>query len=156
MLDTTNGQTKKIKNLSHPNRITLGKVVVHRHKVTPLATQRIGVERQCRGECLSFTGAHLRDLSAMKHKSSDKLHIEMSLTKRATPSFADNRKRLVHKIVDYFSCGESILEFSRLCLELFIAQSEQPAFKCVNFFYLLPKLRQEFLVWITKEDLQNL
>jgi hypothetical protein len=48
---------------THPLRVTLGEVIIHRHDVDTIAGEGIEEDRECSHEGLTFTRSHFCDLA---------------------------------------------------------------------------------------------
>ncbi len=81
-------------NIPHPTGVKLGEVIVDRDYVCTFTTDGIQVRRQRSNQRLPFTGAHLCDLALVKNDSTDQLHVERSLTVRASRSLSNRGKCL--------------------------------------------------------------
>ena len=77
-LEDANGHAEAIVERSHPDRVTLYKVVVCSDKVDTFASDRVEVrpKRGCKG--FSFAGTQLGDSSIVLHHATDKLDIEVA------------------------------------------------------------------------------
>ncbi len=76
ILDAPDRQAEVPVQVTHPCRVALGQVVVHRHELDVFARQRVQVERQGRHQRLAFARLHLGDLALVQDDAAQKLHVE--------------------------------------------------------------------------------
>ena len=100
--DHAHRQSQKAVQLSHPLRVALGQVVVHRHHVHAASGQRIQIHRQGRHQRLAFARLHLGDAPAVQHHAADQLHVEVAHVQRPPSRLAHHRKRLFQQCVQHF------------------------------------------------------
>ena len=60
---------------THPLRVTLGQIVVHRHHVYTVTREGIQEYRQGSHERLTLTSGHLGDFSLMQYDTTEQLHV---------------------------------------------------------------------------------
>ena len=70
-------QSVKLKECSHPFRVTFGQVIVDRDDVNSFAGQCIQVNGQCGHEGFPLPGSHLGNLSLVENDPTDQLAIIM-------------------------------------------------------------------------------
>ena len=76
ILNAADGESKVLVEMSHPRRVALGEVVVHRDELHVLASKRIQVERHRRHQRLAFARLHLGNLALMEDNAADELDVE--------------------------------------------------------------------------------
>ena len=98
--DHANGEPHKGEDRTHPARVATGEVVVDGHHVYAAATNSVngGTERPY--ERLSFTRAHLRDLSLMQHDGAKNLLVVRAHTSGAARCFTRSRENLRQLFVE--------------------------------------------------------
>ena len=62
---------------THPFRVTLGKVVIHRYHMYAVTCQGIEEHRACSHQCLTLTCRHLGNLTLMQHRATEELYVIM-------------------------------------------------------------------------------
>ena len=87
--DAADFKTEESVHATHPLRVTLGEVVVHRDDVDAVASDRIQVSRQRGDESLSFTGAHLSDVAEVHRSTTHDLDVVVALAQYATRCLTD-------------------------------------------------------------------
>ena len=110
MDDQSDRKAEEMIEFAHFFTVAAGQIIVDRDHMNALAGQRIEIYRQCRDQCLSFTGAHLRNPSLMQAHTADQLHIEMAHAKHAARALAHDRKRLRQQIIERLPCGKTLLK----------------------------------------------
>ena len=103
-------------NLSHPFRITVGKIVINRYHMNPTSRKRIKICGKSCNEGLTFTCFHLRDTSLMKDDTADKLHAVMFHIKN-TPC------RLSYRCI---CLGQKIVKALSVCITLLVLYRKRP------------------------------
>ena len=98
MNNDADGQAEEFIDSSHPLRITLGQVVVHRHEMDAPACERIEIQGERGSQGLALTGLHLGDLSFVKHDSTDELNIEVPHAEHAHRGLANHGEGLRKQI----------------------------------------------------------
>ena len=78
VLNNADGESEESVELSHPLRIALGEVVVHRDDMDAASGEGVQVNGERADECLALAGGHFCDTAAMQHHAADELHIEMN------------------------------------------------------------------------------
>ncbi len=96
--------------------------------------ERIQICRKCRDECFSFSSAHLRNISIVKNRSSDELHIEMSLSECTLRCLSHEGESL----------RQNLIENSILCSD--ISASTRGTSRCGDFRFELCGLRLELSI----------
>ena len=112
--DQTHLQAQETVDLSHPLRVTLGKVVVDRDNVHAFSCQGIEIGRQNGNQRLALAGLHLRDAPLMKHDAANELHAIGPHAQNTVGSFTADRKSLWQKLVQRFAGLIASLKFLRL------------------------------------------
>ena len=75
LVNTIHRQSVEHIQWTHPLRVTLGKVIVHRHHVHTLVRHRVQEHRQRRYQGLTFTRRHLGYLALVKYHAAYQLHV---------------------------------------------------------------------------------
>ncbi len=134
-------------NLSHPYGVAAREIVVHGDDVNAATRKRIEIRRQCCNERLSFSGSHLRNAVVMQNRTSDELHVKMSLLQCTTRSLANYRKSLGHYLLEdsflLLVClrrsgiganAEFFLEFGSLRAQSFVRKRRNHSLKIIDLF----------------------
>ena len=98
-LDEPQGGAHRPVDRSHPLRVTLGQVVVHRDDVHPLPGQGVQVSGHGRHQGLAFARLHLGDVALVQDDGPHHLDVEVSLADRAPSGLADGGERLGEQVV---------------------------------------------------------
>ena len=64
--------------------------------------KRVQISRQCGNQSFSFSSAHFSDCPGIQSHTTEKLHIEMALTQRATRGFTDDRESFRKNLLENF------------------------------------------------------
>jgi hypothetical protein len=131
-LDHADRQAEEAVHRTHPVRVALRQVLVHRDHVHALGGQCVQVGRERRDQRLAFAGAHFGDLALVQDHAADQLHVEMAHPERAPRSLADRGKRLREQVLEVLAAGQALTEFGRLALELLVAQRLERVFQRVR------------------------
>ena len=99
-LDPRARDAEIVKDRHHPQRVTLGEVIVDRHEEARLPRERVEVQGQRRHQRLAFTRRHLCDVTLVQRDATDELHIKVAQAQRAQRRFARDRKRLGQQLVE--------------------------------------------------------
>ena len=75
LIDTIHAQSVEHIERSHPLRVTLGQIVVHRYYVNTITRQCIQEYRQRSHEGLTFTRCHLGNLTLMQNNTTKQLYV---------------------------------------------------------------------------------
>ncbi len=120
--DHSHGQAQELMHLSHPLRVTLHQIVVHRHHMDALALQgiEVGREQECLG--LSFTGAQFRDAALVHDDAADQLYSVMLCLQHPGRGLPDGGVGLGKQIVQSRSLRQPLLEFRSLVPQLLIGE----------------------------------
>ena len=103
--DHAHRQSQEAVQLSHPLRVALGQVIIHRHHVHAAPGQRIQIHRQGRHQRLAFAGLHLGDASGVQHHAADQLHVEVAHVQHAPSCLAHHCECLFQNRVQHFFDG---------------------------------------------------
>ena len=98
--DAAHAQPQEPVDATHPLGVTFGEVVVDRHDVHAIASQRIEVRRQGGDQRLALTGAHLGDVAPVQCRPAHDLHVVVTLPQGAHGSLADSCERLGQQSVE--------------------------------------------------------
>ena len=109
------GETESGIKPPHPLRIAGCKVVVHGHHMNALAFKRIQVGRKGCHQCLSLTGAHLRDLALVQNHATHQLDIKMAHTQHTAAGLAADGKGGHEQLLELFAIGQLLTKLSGLC-----------------------------------------
>ncbi len=77
LVDAVDAQSVEHVDGTHPLRVTLGQVIVHRDHMHAVACERVEEHGQRGGECLSLAREHLGYLSLVQDDSSEQLHVKV-------------------------------------------------------------------------------
>ena len=105
-----NGKTKEIVDLSHPFRISLGKILVYRNDMNAFARQCVKVGRQGRHQGFTLTGLHFRNAALMKDYTADQLNAVMTGTQHTIARFSDNGKGFGQNIIQRLAVCQTFLK----------------------------------------------
>ena len=119
----TGGQSKKGIQFAHPGRVAACQIIVHRYHLNTFTRQCIQVGKQGGNQCLTFTGAHFRDLAFVQNHAADELHVKMAHTQHALGPLADSREGLRQQAVQRRTVGQALAELLGLRPERFVGQS---------------------------------
>jgi hypothetical protein len=75
IIQTGDGYTQVVEDVSHPLGVTPGQVVIDRDEVGAATGERVEVERQGGDEGLAFAGRHFGDPALVQHDAADELHV---------------------------------------------------------------------------------
>ncbi len=75
LVNAVHRQAVELKQHSHPFRVALGQIVIHRHHVHTLAWQGVQVYRQGGHKGLALAGGHLGNFAAVQHHAANQLHV---------------------------------------------------------------------------------
>src|SRR3989338_683999 len=155
MLNDPNTHSKKMKNLPHPDSVTTSKIIVDRNKVTPFAFEGVYIKRERGGQCLSFTCTHFGNHTAIQNNSTHELDIKVSLAKRSFRGFSNHRKRFIQKTVNASPLCNHLTKLNGFVFQSLIRQHADFRLEFVDVFHFCSKIRNHFLVWIPKENIQK-
>ena len=116
----------------HPIGVAPRQVIVDGDHVHALARQCVQVSGQRRDQGLALAGLHLRDLSRVKHRTTDQLHVEVAHLKHPLAGLANHREGLGHQLVQRLAVGDPLPELVRLGGQLRIVQRLQPLLEAGN------------------------
>ncbi len=122
-------QAEESVHATHPLRVALGEVVVHRHHVHPLAGERVQVGRQYTGQGFALTGLHLGDIAEVQRRATHDLDVEVLLVQDAPGRFTGYCKRLGQQLVKCLAIGEPLLEFVGLGPQFIVGERGGLVFK---------------------------
>ena len=80
-----------------------------------LAFKRIQVGRKGCYQCLSLTGAHLRDLALVQNHAAHQLDIKMAHTQHTAAGLAADGKGWHEQLLELFAIGQLLTKLSGLC-----------------------------------------
>ena len=77
---------------------------------TPLAGERVEIDRERCDQRLAFAGLHLGDVALMQHHAADQLHVEMALAERALGGLAHGGEGRHQDVVERLAVGQVFAE----------------------------------------------
>ena len=75
LIDTVDTQPVEHVQRTHPLRVTLGEVIIHRHHMHPIASKCIEEDRERSYKGLTFPRGHLSDLTLVKDCPPEELDV---------------------------------------------------------------------------------
>jgi hypothetical protein len=132
----------------HPEAVSFGEVVVHRHQVSALVAQCVQVQREGSDQSLAFTGLHLRDAALMKDYPAEKLHIEMTQTDGTSRRFTNCGKCRRQYVFESRPAREAAAQFETDCGEVVVAPLRKLRFEVASATHQRVQLLQLFLIGI--------
>ncbi len=105
----------------------------------PFSGKGVQINRQSRGQGLSFTRLHFGDLALMKHHPTEHLDIIVSLTDHPFRCFPYHGKGLWQEVIKSSAILQLFSEFIRLPSQRFVRQVLNRGFKLGNHRELRPE-----------------
>ncbi|CAB4570757.1 unannotated protein [freshwater metagenome] len=84
------------------------------------ANNCVEVGGECGNQSLTFTRAHLGDVSEVKGGSTHELNVEVTQADGAAGSFSNRRERFGEHVVERLTVGEALTELGRFTAKLFV------------------------------------
>ena len=122
MDNQADAQSQEAVHLAHPLAVPAGQVIVHRHNVDAFPPQGVQISRHGCHQGFTFTGFHFRNPALVQHDTAQHLYPEGAHSQHPVRGFADSGESLRQNIVFRFAILQSLSEFGRLGLQLFIGQ----------------------------------
>ena len=89
-------------NLSHPDRIAAGEIVIDGYDMHAPALKSIEVGRQGRYQSLALAGLHLGDTTLVHSDAAQELNVKVTLSRRAFGCFAHQSVRFGQEVIECF------------------------------------------------------
>jgi hypothetical protein len=121
-LDQPDAESEEAVDAPHPFGVSTSQIVVDRDDMHALARQAIQVTRQGRDEGLTFTGAHLGDVSEVQRRATDDLDIVVTLSKRPPGSLANDRESLGSYVIEGLAVFDPFPEDICACAKFGVGQ----------------------------------
>ncbi len=99
----TNSQAQKFVNLTHPDRVTTGQVIVHRDDMHALARQGVQINGKRRDQGFPLTGFHFRDLALVQDHPTDQLNVKMPHAQNAPGGLSNRCESFIQDVVFGFT-----------------------------------------------------
>ena len=128
-------QTEEAVDLSHPLRVTLGKIIIDRDDMHTVSGQRVQIGRQNGDKRFAFTGLHLGNASLMQDNAANELHAVRTHPEHTVCRFPADGKCLRKQVLQRFTSLIAGLEFLGLCAKLLICQLADLVSQCFNSFH---------------------
>ena len=139
-------QAQEVVKLAHPLRIAGSQVIVHSDHVNTLASNRIQIRRQGRGQRFALTRAHLRNLPVVQGNTAGQLHIKVTHLHDPLGAFANHGKRLRQQSVQGFTSRTALTEVLRFGPQLVIAQTLQSSLQRIDALHRFAILLEQAVV----------
>ena len=109
-------------NRAHPGGVPGSQVIVDRNHMDTLSFQGIQIRRKRGNHGLTFTGFHFSDTSLMQDDTAHQLYAEGFHVQDSSGSLTHRGISLRKQVIQCFPFGETLPEFLRLILQLFIGK----------------------------------
>ncbi len=120
------------------------------------AGQSIQINRKCRGQRLTFTGAHFRNLVVVQDHTADQLNIKVTHSQNSEARFAHYRKSFGQKRVKSGSVCKTLAKFHSLRLQLLIRERLHFRLEFVNHRYFATVLTDQSIIAASKNLCQEI
>ena len=127
-------QSQEVVQLAHPAGIAAGQVIIDRHHMHALASQRIEVNRQRCGQGFSFPSPHFRNFSVVQRHAAHHLYVEVAHFHDAFAAFAHHGKCLWKQVVQRFASSYTVFELLGLGAQLIFIKLFILRLQCVDAF----------------------
>ena len=77
LINTIHTQAMEHIDGSHPLRVTLGQIIVHRYHMNTVTGKGIQEDGECSRKSLTFTREHLGNLTLVQYRTSEELYIKV-------------------------------------------------------------------------------